>query len=75
MERKLFYYSSHPLIFVLLHSVRVTRTSKAMQTAAIRTVANPLPENEVILLTLLVSKRYIPYTELPKVLVAGAHCR
>ena len=31
-----------------------------MQTTAIRTVANPLPENEVILLTLLISKRYIP---------------
>ncbi len=31
-----------------------------MQTTAIRTVANSLPENEVILLTLLISKRYIP---------------
>ena len=37
-----------------------------MQTTAIRTVANSLPENEVILLTLLISKRYIPYTELHK---------
>ena len=35
-----------------------------MQTAAIRTVANSLPQNEVILLTLLISKRYIPYTDL-----------
>ena len=30
-----------------------------MQTTAIRTVANSLPENEVILLTLLISKMYI----------------
>ena len=30
-----------------------------MQTTAIRTVTNSLPENEVILLTLLISKRYI----------------
>ena len=37
-----------------------------MQTTAIRTVANPLPENEIILLTLLISKRYIPYTDLLK---------
>ena len=37
-----------------------------MQTTAIRTVANPLPENEIILLTLLISKRYIPYTDLHK---------
>ena len=38
-----------------------------MQTTAIRTLANPLPENEVILLTLLISKRYIPYTDLRKI--------
>ena len=38
-----------------------------MQTTAIRTVANSLPQNEVILLTLLISKRYIPYTELRKI--------
>lgn len=37
-----------------------------MQTTAIRTVTNSLPENEVILLTLLISKRYIPYTDLVK---------
>ena len=37
-----------------------------MQTTAIRTVANSLPQNEVILLTLLISKRYIPYTDLRK---------
>jgi len=37
-----------------------------MQTAAIRTVANSLPQNEAILLTLLISKRYIPYTDLRK---------
>ena len=35
-----------------------------MQTAAIRTVANSLPQNEVILLTLLISNRYILFAEL-----------
>jgi hypothetical protein len=45
---------------------KVTRTSKAMQTTAIRTVANSLPQNEVILLTLLISTGYIPYTNLLK---------
>ena len=38
-----------------------------MQTRAIGTVANSLPENEVILLTLLISKGYIPYTDLRKI--------
>lgn len=38
-----------------------------MQTTAIRTVANSLPQNEVILLTLLISKRYIPNTDLQKI--------
>ena len=38
-----------------------------MQTTAIGTVANPLPKNEVILLTFLISKRYIPYTDLGKI--------
>ncbi|MCL1609533.1 hypothetical protein [Marseilla massiliensis] len=42
---------------------KVTRTSKAMQTTAIRTVANSLPQNEVILLTLLISTGYIPATK------------
>ena len=37
-----------------------------MQTTAIGTVANSLPENEVILLTLLISKRYVSYTDLAK---------
>lgn len=37
-----------------------------MQTTAIGTVANSLPENGVILLTFLISKRYIPYTDLRK---------
>ena len=46
--------------------IRVTRTSKAMQPTAIGTVANSLPENKVILLTLLISKRYISYTDLRK---------
>ena len=40
-----------------------------MQTTAIRTVANSLPQNEVILLTLLISERYIPYTDLVKIFV------
>ena len=53
--------------FSYLCTVRVSRTSKAMQTTAIRTVTNSLPENEVILLTLLISKRYIPYTDLQKI--------
>ena len=38
-----------------------------MQTTANRTVANSLPKNEVIFLTLLISKRYIPYTDLQKI--------
>lgn len=42
-------------------------TSKAMQTTAIGTVANSLPENKVILITLLNSSRYIPYTDLIKI--------
>ena len=52
--------------FCIFASVRVSQTSKAMQTTAIGTVANSLPENEIILLTLLISKRYISYTELQK---------
>jgi len=39
-----------------------------MQTTAIRTVANSLPENEVILLTLLISKRYIPLYRFTEIL-------
>ena len=50
--------------FLIFAFVRVTRTSKAMKTTAIGTVVNSLPENKVILLTLLISKRYIPYTDL-----------
>ncbi len=37
-----------------------------MQTTAIRTVAYSLPENEVILLTHLISMIYISYTDLRK---------
>ena len=44
--------------------VRVTRTSKAIQIAAIRTVANSLPNTGVILLTLLISDRCILFAEL-----------
>ena len=47
-----------------------------MQITAIGTVANSLPENEVILLTLLISKRYIPYTDLQRIHVITAFfCR
>lgn len=35
-----------------------------MQTTAIGTVANSLPQNEVIFLTILISNRYVPYTDL-----------
>lgn len=35
-----------------------------MQTAAIRTVANSLPKDEAILITLLISNRYILFAEL-----------
>lgn len=39
-----------------------------MQTTAIRTVANSLPEKGVILLTLLISDRYILFAELKNIL-------
>ena len=55
------------LYFTIFASVRVTPISKAMQTTAIRTVANSLPQIEVILLTLLISERFIPYTDLHKI--------
>ena len=35
-----------------------------MQTTAIGTVANSLPQNEVIILTLLISNRYVLFAEL-----------
>ena len=54
------------IYFTIFASVRVTQASKAMQTTAIGTVANSLPENEVILLTLLISKKYILFAELVK---------
>ena len=40
-----------------------------MQTTAIRTVANSLPEKGVILLTLLISDRYILFAELRNILM------
>lgn len=40
-----------------------------MQTTAIRTVAYSLPENEAILLTLLISNRYILFAELRNIFV------
>ena len=55
--------------FSYLCTVRVSRTSKAMQTTAIGTVANSLPKNKVILLTLLSSKRYILIAELCNIFV------
>lgn len=38
-----------------------------MQTTAIGTVAKSLSQNEEILLTLLISTKYIPYTDLHKI--------
>ena len=60
------YSSFRPLYLCIFASVRVTQTSKAMQTTAIRTVAKSLPQNKVILLTCLISNSYIPYTDLKK---------
>ncbi len=37
-----------------------------MQITAIGTVAKSLPQNKVILLNLLISNSYIPYTDLRK---------
>ena len=54
-----------------LHLYRVCFCMHTKQNIAIRTVANSLPENEVILLTLLISKRYIPYTDLRKNLLGA----
>ena len=42
-----------------------------MQTTAIGTVANSLPENEVILLTFLISKGYILFAELRNIHVSN----
>ena len=56
------------LYFTIFASVRVTQTSKAMQTTAIRTVAKSLPKNEVNSLTILISSRYIPFAELLNIL-------
>ena len=39
----------------------------SQQSAETETVANSLPENGVILLTFLISKRYIPYAKLRKI--------
>lgn len=44
-----------------------------MQTTAIRTVANSLPEKGVILLTLLISDRYILFAELRNIIVRIKH--
>ena len=38
-----------------------------MQITAIGTVAKSLPQNKVILLNLLISNSYIPYTDLRKI--------
>ena len=42
-----------------------------MQTTAIGTVANLLPENEVILLTFLISKGYILFAKLRNIFLIG----
>lgn len=62
----MFFRFKSNFIFVFLHPEGVIQTGKAMQTTAIGTVASSLPENYVIFLTLLISKRYIPYTDLRK---------
>lgn len=43
--------------------------SKAKQNAAIETVANSLPKNEVIFLTFFILEGYKPYIELRKISV------
>ena len=63
------------LYFTIFASVRVTRTSKAMQTTAIGTVANSLPKNEVNPLTILISSRYIPFAELKNNFVSSEYFR
>lgn len=69
------YSSFRPLYLYTFASVRVTRTSKATRTTTIRTVANSLPENEAILLTFLISKRYIPHTDLRNNFVSSEYFR
>lgn len=44
-----------------------------MQTTATGTVANSLPKNKVILPTLLIPKRYIPYTDFEKIFVTKTY--
>lgn len=50
-----------------LKKMFIESTSKAIQTTAIRTVASSLPENEVTLLTLLISRWYVSCTDLQKI--------
>lgn len=45
---------------------KISLAVKTVKATVIGMVANSLPGNEVILLTLLISNRYIPYTDLPK---------
>lgn len=47
---------------------KISLVVKTVKATVIGLVANSLPGNEVILLTLLISNRYIPYTDLPKFL-------
>ena len=46
---------------------KISLVVKTVKATVIGLVANSLPGNEVILLTLLISKRYIPYTDLRKI--------
>ena len=46
-----------------------------MQITAIGTVAKSLPQNKVILLNLLISNSYIPYTDLRKIYGITAEIR
>ena len=68
-ENAIFSFSS--LYLCIFASVRVTQTSKAMQTTAIGTVAYSLPQDEVILLTLLISSRYVLFAELRNIFEKG----
>lgn len=47
---------------------KISLAVKTVNATVIGMVANSLPGNEVILLTLLISNRYIPYTDLSRIL-------
>ena len=55
-------FTSFLIYLCIFAYTRVIQISKAMQTTAIRTVANSLPNNEIIFLTLLILRSYISDT-------------